>query len=72
MNTSQIISNNKLIDNPKEVTNTFNNFFTNIGPNTEKTIPKSGKCPTIYLKNRINTDFIIAHTSNDELMNIIY
>ena len=36
MNTSQIITNNKLIDNPKEVTNTFNNFFTNIGPNTEK------------------------------------
>ena len=71
MNTSQIISNNKLIDNPKEVSNTFNNFFTNIGPNTEKAIPKSGKCPTTYLKNRINTDFIIAHTSNDELMNII-
>ena len=31
----------------------------------------SGKCPTPYLKNRINTDFIIAHTSNEELMNII-
>ena len=24
-----------------------------------------------YLKNRIHTDFIIAQTSNDELMNII-
>ena len=71
MNTSQIISNNKLIDNPKEISNTFNNFFINIGSNTEKTIPKSGKCPTAYLKNRINTDFIIAHTSNDELMKII-
>ena len=71
MNTSQIITNNKLIDNPKEVSNTFNNFFTNIGPNNEKTIPKSGKCPTSYLKNRINADFIIAHTSNEELMNIL-
>ena len=71
ISTSQIITNGKLIDNPEEVSNTFNNFFTNIGPNTEKTIPKSGKCPTSYLKNRINTDFIIAHTSNEELMNII-
>ena len=37
----------------------------------KKTILKSGKCPTSHLKNRINTDFIIAHTSNEELMNII-
>ena len=60
-----------MIDNPEEVSNTFNICFTNIGPNTEKTIPKSGKCLTSYLKNIINTDFIIAHTSNEELMNII-
>ena len=71
ISTSQIITNGKLIDNPEEVSNTFNNFFTNIGPNTEKTIPKSGKCPTSYLKNRINTGFIIVHTLNEELMNII-
>ena len=71
ISTSQIITNGKLIDNPEEVPNTFNNFFTNIGPNTEKTIPKSGKCPSSYLKSRINTDFIIAHTLNEELMNII-
>ena len=60
-----------MIDNPEEVSNTFNNFFTNIDPNTEKTIPKSGRYPSSYLKNRINTDFIIAHTSNEELRNII-
>ena len=54
MNTSQIITNNKLIDNPEEVSNTFNNFVTNIGPNTEKTIPK-------YLGN------VLHQTSKTEL-----
>ena len=53
MNTSQIISNNKLIDNPKEVSNTLNNFFTNIGPNTEKQFPNLGN--------------VLHHTSKTEL-----
>ena len=69
--TSQIISNNRTIDEPKEVSNTFNNFFVNIGPKTEKEIPYSFKSPTSYLKNRIDTNFFIAHTSEDEILKII-
>ena len=42
---TQIIVNGKAIKNPKDVSNTFNNFFTSIGPNTEQTIPKSKRAP---------------------------
>ena len=35
MNPKQIIANCKLVNNPKDLSNTFNNFFTSIGPNTE-------------------------------------
>ena len=30
----------KIIDNDKEIATNFNNFFTNVGPNTENLIPK--------------------------------
>ena len=66
--TPQIISNNRTIDDPKEVCETFNNFFVNIGPSTEKGIPPSFVNPTSYLKNRIPSDFL---TSNDEILDII-
>ena len=33
---SQIKVNEKVIDNPKKVVEAFNNFFVNVGPNTEK------------------------------------
>lgn len=69
--TPQIISNNRTIDDPKEVCETFNNFFVNIGPSTEKSIPQSFVNPTSYLKNRIPSDFLIAHTSNAEILDII-
>ena len=50
INPTQIIVNGKPIKNPKDVSSTFNNFFTSIGPNTEQTIPKSKIAPRTYLK----------------------
>ena len=63
INTSQIIINGKFIDNPKEVSKTFNICFANIDPNTEKNNSQFWKMSYI--------DFIIPHTSNEKLMNII-
>ena len=71
IHSTQIIVNGKSIKNPKDVSNTFNNIFTSIGPNTEQTIPKSKRAPRSYLKNKIDANFIIAQTTNEELMNII-
>ena len=50
---SQIKVNEKVIDNPKKVIEAFNNFFVNVGPNTEKNIPINPITkPEQYLKNR--------------------
>ena len=70
-NISQIKVNGKEINDPQKIGNTFNNFFANIGPNTDKTIPKPFKSPSNYLKNRINFDFVIVLTSEDEILKII-
>ena len=39
-NISQIKVNGKEINDLKKIGNTFNNCFANVGPNTDKTIPK--------------------------------
>ena len=69
---SQIKVKNKIIDNPKKVAETLNNFFVNVGPNTEINIPINPKIkPEKYLKNRNQLNFIIAHISNEEVLDII-
>ena len=58
MNPTQITANGKPVNNPKNVSNTFNNFVICIGPNTEQSIPKSQTAPSSTdLKN-----FVIAYT----------
>ena len=69
---SQIKVDGRIIDSPKEIASNFNKFFTEIGPNTEKDIPKNPfHKPEMHLKNRVNQDFIIAHTSNEEILKAI-
>ena len=49
-----------------------NNFFANVGPETEKSVPKvPNMSPSSYLKNRNQFDMIIAHISEDEILDII-
>ena len=60
------------MEDPVEITNNFNNFFANVGPDTEKTVPKvPNMSPSMYLKNRNQLDLIIAHISEDEILDII-
>ena len=69
---SQIKVNEKVIDNPKKVVEAFNNFVVNVGPNTEKNIPINPITkPEQYLKNRNRLEFLIAHISNEEILDII-
>ena len=65
-NISQIKVNGKEINDPKKIGNT-----SNVGPNTDKTTPKPFKSPSSYLKNCIKFDFVIALTSEDEILKII-
>ena len=54
------------------ISQTFVNYFTNVGPNLDKEIPVTQNIsPLTYLKNRSNTSFIIASASNEEVLTII-
>ena len=69
---SHLNINGKIIDDPGEITNKFNNYFVNVGPSTEKGVPK---VPNItadkFLKNRNQVNLIIAHISEEEILDII-
>ena len=47
----------KEIDSPDDVANTFNRFFSNIGNETEKTIPKGKTDFASYLKHNFASSF---------------
>ena len=62
----------KIITNHKEIAESLNNFFVNVGPNTEKNIPLNPKVkPEKYLKNRNQLNFLITHISNEDVLDII-
>ena len=64
--------NGKIIDEPTSIANSFNNFFANVGPNTEKSVPKVPHIsPSFYLRNRVQLDFVIAHISEQDILDII-
>ena len=50
----------------------LNNFFVNVGPETEKNVPQvPNASPEKYLKNRNQFELIIAHISQEEVMTLI-
>ena len=69
---SQLNINGKIINEPKDIANSINNFFVNVGPETEKSVPKvNHMSPEKFLENRNQFNFIIAHISEDEILDII-
>ena len=63
--------NNKIITNPEHIANAMNDFFVNVGSTTEKTIPRSPQSPLSFLKSRIEPNFTITPTSNQEVMMLL-
>ena len=52
--------------------NKLNEFFVNVGPITEGSIPKTQNVSALkFRKGRINYAFLIAHVSPDEVLDII-
>ena len=69
---SQLNQKGKIIDDPKDIANSVNEFFVNVGPNTEKTVPKvENISPENFLKNRNRFDFVMAHISEEDILDII-
>ena len=71
-NINQLNVNNVVIDNPKEIVEAFNDFFVNVGPNTEKDVPINPIIkPDKFLKNTNQFDFVISNISIEEVLDII-
>ena len=69
----QLNINGKLTENPHGIATGINNFFADVGPNSEKEIPLTPSdevSPKRFLKNRIQLNFIIAHIFVDEVTEI--
>ena len=70
---TQLCHKGKLINTNEEMANTFNDFFTDIGPQLAKEIPQS-KRPggtILYLNPRIPHSFLISPTNPQEISDII-
>ena len=54
------------------IAQTLNDFFVNVGPNTEQSVPLNpvGK-PESFLKNRNQFNFLIANISNEDIFEVI-
>ncbi len=69
---SQLSVKGKIIDDPTAITNSFNKYFANVGPETEQNVPKvPNKSPSLYLRDRNIHTLIIAHISEQEILDII-
>ena len=64
---------NRVTTDPLEMANSFNDFFTKIGPELENKLPNVQRLrnPSLYLKNRVTNSFLISPTSTDEIENLI-
>ena len=47
INITQLKANNSIIADPQPIPDTFSNFFVNVGPNTNNTIPNCFKSPVL-------------------------
>ena len=47
--------NNKIMSNPKEIADSFNNFFSNIGQKLNEEIPRTNKSYSDYVTNQSNS-----------------
>ena len=69
---SQLNVNGKIVDNPAEIAEKLNKFFVNVGPETERKVPKVPHAsPLNYLKNRNQFEMVIAHISQEEVLAIV-
>ena len=70
-NISQIVQNGKVIKNPQDIAQAFNQYFVNIAQNIDKEIPRTRKCPLDYLGARTAESFFISPTDSSEIDSII-
>jgi len=71
-NAAQIfLINDKKIDDPLQIANSFGKFFSQVGKECDTKIPTTDKAPQSYLKNRSNASMFMTPTYPQELLHII-
>ena len=61
----------KKIDNPETIDETFNSFFTNIGPNISAKLPNSNTNPLEYINTNITTKFHLTTVEEVDIKSIV-
>ena len=63
---------NRIIDDPQDIAENLNDFFVTVGPETEKSVPVTPNMShKKFMKNQNIFSMIIAHISNDEVLELI-
>ena len=68
---NQLNHENTTIEEPDQIAQTFNNFFTNVGPTLDKEIPITPISPFSYMGPRVTDNFKFSPTSIQEVMLIL-
>ena len=63
-----ILESGKTVDNPCAIANIFDNFFVNVGKNTDKDIPCGNCCPSMFLSpvTSVEVDSYISQMDNNK------
>ena len=68
---SHLTDNGSCVHDPVKMASIFNKFFVNVGPNIDKSIPRSRKAPLDYLKNSNPSSLFLAPVTPDKIEIII-
>jgi len=68
----EIVQNNKIIRDPQKIADSFNSFFTNIGPNLAAKIPNTSHTYTEYLKSNVSDSIFLKPADDLEINRVIH
>ena len=69
-NISQLVQNGKVVQDPKQIAQIFNNFFINVAAQIDSDIPRTRKSPLDYLGCKVEHSFFLSPTDSAEIESI--
>ena len=67
----KFVINNKIVTDTNVISDSFNNFYVNIGPDLAKQIPKCDKDPLSYIPNNVRGSIFLKDVTYSEVSKII-
>ena len=71
VNCDEFIINNSCVKDPESIANSFNNYFTNVGPNLANNIPATDIDPISYLPNSYTKSMFLKPVTSYEVYDVI-